>query len=134
MDTDTPEPRPRDAERSRVAILAAARDEFAEYGLGGARVDRIAERADVNKRLLYYYFDNKETLFRAVLEDTYQQIRTAEQRLLPALLRAAALRFWLSRLGDWHLPREAALLEPKPPIHFERVLRSRIATPWHPAP
>ena len=47
-----PEPRSRDAEHSRVAILAAARDEFAEYGLGGAQVDRIAERADVNKRLL----------------------------------------------------------------------------------
>lgn len=57
----------------------------------------------------------------------------AEARLLPALLRAAALRFWLSRLGDWHLPREAALLRPKDPGHFERVLRARIATPWHPA-
>ena len=75
------EPRARDAERSRVAILAAARDEFAEYGLGGARVERIAERADVNKRLLYYYFDNKETLFRAVLEDAYLHIRAAEQQL-----------------------------------------------------
>ena len=47
-------------------------------------------------------------------------------------LRAAALRFWLSRLGDWHLPREADLLAPKDPQHFERVLRERIATPWHP--
>jgi homoserine kinase type II len=66
----------------------------------------------------------------------YEQVRPltgAEQRLLPALLRAAALRFWLSRLGDWHLPREAALLSPKDPAHFERVLRARIATPWHPA-
>ncbi len=57
----------------------------------------------------------------------------AEQRLLPALLRAAALRFWLSRLADWHLPRSAALLQPKDPAHFERVLRARIAMPWHPA-
>ena len=56
----------------------------------------------------------------------------AERRLLPALLRAAALRFWLSRLHDWHLPRSAALLQPKDPAHFERVLRERIATPWHP--
>ena len=55
-----------------------------------------------------------------------------EHRLLPAMLRAAALRFWLSRLGDWHLPREAALLQPKDPTHFERVLRARIAMPWHP--
>lgn len=57
----------------------------------------------------------------------------AERRLLPALLRTAALRFWLSRLADWHLPRPAALLNPKDPTHFERVLRARIAQPWHPA-
>ncbi len=70
------------------------------------------------------------------LVGAYRQARalsTTEQRLLPALLRSAALRFWLSRLGDWHLPREAALLEAKDPAHFERVLRSRIAMPWHPA-
>jgi homoserine kinase type II len=57
----------------------------------------------------------------------------AERRALPALLRAAALRFWISRLWDWHLPRSAALLQPKDPAHFERVLRQRIATPWHPS-
>ncbi len=56
----------------------------------------------------------------------------AEQRLLPALLRAAALRFWLSRLWDWHLPRSAELLQAKDPGHFERVLRDRRAEPWHP--
>jgi homoserine kinase type II len=56
----------------------------------------------------------------------------AERRLMPALLRAAAFRFWLSRLWDWHLPRAAALLTPKDPAHFERVLRERIASPWHP--
>ena len=78
---DVTEPRSRDAERSRVAILAAARDEFAECGLGGARVERLAERAGVNKRLLYYYFENKEMLFRAVLEDAYLHIRAAEQQL-----------------------------------------------------
>jgi homoserine kinase type II len=57
-----------------------------------------------------------------------------ELRLLPALRRAAALRFWLSRLADWHLPRDASLLTPKPPLHFERVLRDAIANPWHPMP
>ena len=65
----------------------------------------------------------------------YQGVRrlgTAEVRLLPALLRAAALRFWISRLWDWHLPRGAALLQPKDPGHFERVLGFRIAQPWHP--
>ena len=46
----------RDPEATREAILTAATDEFAGFGLGGARVDRIAERAGINKRMLYYYF------------------------------------------------------------------------------
>jgi AcrR family transcriptional regulator len=75
------EPRQRDADRSRLALLSAARDEFAEHGLGGARVDRIAERAGLDKRLIYHYFESKDSLFLAVLEDTYRNIRLAEQRL-----------------------------------------------------
>jgi homoserine kinase type II len=70
------------------------------------------------------------------LVQAYEQVRPlagAETRLLPAMMRAAALRFWLSRLGDKHLPREASLLEPKDPGHFERVLRARVDKPWHPA-
>jgi homoserine kinase type II len=55
-----------------------------------------------------------------------------ELRLLPAMLRGAAFRFWLSRLWDWYLPRDAALLQPKDPTHFERILRLRIDQPWHP--
>ncbi len=58
----------------------------------------------------------------------YQQVRPltgAERELLPAMLRAGALRFWTSRLWDWHLPREAAMLQPHDPTHFERVLRQR---------
>jgi AcrR family transcriptional regulator len=77
----TPEPRLRDADRSQQTILLAARDEFALYGLAGARVDRIAERADINKRLIYYYFKSKDDLFLAVLENTYADIRAAEQKL-----------------------------------------------------
>jgi len=49
----------------------------------------------------------------------------AERALLPAMLRAAALRFWISRLWDFHLPREASMLKPHDPTHFERVLRER---------
>lgn len=75
------EPRSRDADRSQLAILVAARDEFAQHGLGGARVDRIAGRADVNKRLIYYYFGSKDDLFLAVLESTYADIRDAEKNL-----------------------------------------------------
>jgi homoserine kinase type II len=54
-----------------------------------------------------------------------------ERRLLPALMRAAALRFWISRLWDFHLPREARVLKPHDPTHFERVLSARVASPWH---
>ncbi|MDB5964173.1 MAG: Transcriptional regulator [Polaromonas sp.] len=75
------EPRSRDADRSQQAILLAARDEFAQFGLAGARVDRIAERADVNKRLIYYYFKSKDDLFLAVLEKAYADIREAENKL-----------------------------------------------------
>jgi AcrR family transcriptional regulator len=80
-DAAPPEEKLRDADRSQAVILAAARDEFAEFGLGGARMDRIAERAALNKRLIYYYFEDKETLFQAVLEQSYRDIRTAEQAL-----------------------------------------------------
>ena len=75
------EERLRDADRSQATILAAARGEFAEFGLGGARMDRIAERAGLNKRLIYYYFDDKEQLFRAVLEQAYHDIREEERKL-----------------------------------------------------
>jgi len=62
----------------------------------------------------------------------YQRVRPltgAERELLNAQLRAGALRFWISRLWDFYLPREAAMLTPHDPRHFERVLRQRIAHP-----
>ena len=61
-------------------------------------------------------------------------LAAAERQLLPAMLRAGALRFWISRLWDFHLPRDATMLKPHDPTHFERVLRSRIETPWHCTP
>ncbi|MDM0040674.1 TetR/AcrR family transcriptional regulator [Variovorax sp. J22G21] len=81
MEATSLEPRLRDADRSQQAILAAARDEFAQHGLAGARVDRIAERAALNKRLIYYYFGSKDDLFMAVLESVYADIREAEKAL-----------------------------------------------------
>src|SRR5436190_11199464 len=71
----------RDAARTQAVILTAATREFARHGLGGARVDRIAAGARTNKRMLYYYFGNKEALFRAVLEGAYARIRAAEKDL-----------------------------------------------------
>jgi len=76
-----PEPKQRDADRSQAVILAAARHEFAEFGLAGARMDKIAERAGLNKRLIYYYFADKDRLFQAVLEQAYLDIRAREQDL-----------------------------------------------------
>jgi homoserine kinase type II len=66
---------------------------------------------------------------RALLDAYAAQrpLTAAERRLLPAMLRAGALRFWISRLWDFHLPREASMLQPHDPAHFERVLRHRLA-------
>ncbi len=57
-------------------------------------------------------------------------LSTDEIALLPDALRAAALRFWTSRLWDFHLPRDAAMLQPHDPTHFERVLSLRRTHPW----
>ena len=70
----------------------------------------------------------------ASMLNAYQAERpltAAERELLPAMLRAGALRFWISRLWDFYLPREASMLTPHDPTHFERVLRGRIARPVH---
>ena len=56
-------------------------------------------------------------------------LQSQERQLLPAMARAAALRFWISRLWDLHLPREAAVLQAHDPDHFHRVLRQRILHP-----
>lgn len=74
-------PTRRDPAKNQERILKAATAEFARHGLGGARVDRIAERAGANKRMLYYYYGNKEALFLAVMEASYLRIRNAERSL-----------------------------------------------------
>lgn len=82
MKSDTEaKPRVRDAEATQKRIMQAAKKEFARNGLGGARVDVIAEQAKANKRMIYHYFESKETLFQRVLEEAYLDIRTAEQKL-----------------------------------------------------
>jgi AcrR family transcriptional regulator len=68
----------RDPGRTRAAILAAATQEFTAKGLQGARVDDIARRARINKRMIYHYFKDKAGLYVAVLESTYAGIRVAE--------------------------------------------------------
>lgn len=62
--------------------------------------------------------------------DAQRRLHDDELSLLPDMLRAAALRFWTSRLWDFHLPRAAAMLKPHDPTHFERILSARRATHW----
>ena len=85
LESDVTEPKKkpkiRDADATKDRILKAAKREFAHLGLGGARVDDIAERAKANKRMIYHYFGGKEELFTAVLEDAYLDIRSAERKL-----------------------------------------------------
>jgi TetR/AcrR family transcriptional regulator len=66
---------------TRKKLLTAARREFADSGLAGARVDDIADRAGVNKQLVYHYFGDKDALYLAVLEWVYEEIRSHEREL-----------------------------------------------------
>lgn len=89
------------AEMTKRAVLDTALHEFAQFGLEGARVDRIAARAKVNKQALYYYFGNKEGLFRATLAAVYDRVPPIRQ---PAELAdaapAAAMRALIATLFD----------------------------------
>ena len=76
--------------------------------------------------------EDRATAFVAAYE-SQRPLETAEVRLMPALMRAAAFRFWLSRAWDQHLPRDAVVLTAHDPDHFERVLVQRREAPWHPA-
>lgn len=125
------ETRTRDADRTQHAILRAASDEFSTVGLGGARMERIAERAGVNKRLLYYYFGSKDDLFTAVLEQTYADIRKAETALrLENLEPATAIRRLVEFTWDYYLatPEFLALLNSEnlhKAVHLQRSARIR---------
>jgi TetR/AcrR family transcriptional regulator len=74
-------PQRRDPAGTRNKLLTAARREFADRGLAGARVDDIAARAGVNKQLVYHYFGDKDALYLAVLEWVYEEIRAQERKL-----------------------------------------------------
>lgn len=71
----------RDAAASRRRILAAALEEFSSNGLAGARIDAIAERAQVSKPMIYSYFGDKDELYRAALREAYVQIRKGEREV-----------------------------------------------------
>lgn len=94
----------RDADATKLRIMQAAKKEFAKHGLGGARVDEIAERAKANKRMIYHYFGSKEKLFKAVLEAAYLDIRNAEQKLdLESMPAEQALEHLVRFTWDYYL-------------------------------
>ncbi len=74
--------RVRDAQKSREDILNAAEIEFADKGIYGTRIDAIAARANINKRMIYEYFGNKEELYKAVLASVYGRLTQKEVSLL----------------------------------------------------
>jgi AcrR family transcriptional regulator len=97
--------RARDPVATQRSILDAAFIEFSDNGLDGARVDAIAARAGTTVRMIYYYFASKDGLYRAVLEQAYAGIRTAERDLgLEALAPEAAIR----RLAEFVFDYEEA--------------------------
>lgn len=124
----------RNAGRTQAAILDAATREFAQHGLGGARVDRIAERAGANKRMLYYYFGDKEALFLAVLERAYEHIRGEEQTLRIAdLTPAKGVRKLIEFTWNYFLahPEFMSLLNTENLHHAEHLRRSRKIRAMH---
>jgi len=86
-------PRPRDSGATKALLLRAATEEFAEYGLAGARIDRIADRAGANKRLIYVYFGDKDALFDAVIDEQSRLVTDAVPLEDGDLVAFAATRF-----------------------------------------
>jgi TetR/AcrR family transcriptional regulator len=104
----------RDAKPTRELILEAATIEFAAKGIGGARVDEIAARSGANKRMIYHYFGDKQGLYLAVLERTYEEIREAETKLqLEELEPRTAMRKLIEFSFDYytHHPHFIRLLD-----------------------
>jgi len=99
-----PAKRMRDPVQTQAKILAAAKAEFSKVGLGGARIDEIAAKAGVNKRMIYEYFKGKEQLFQVVLEDAWTDIRTAEAKLqLDHLSPVDAIRALMTFTWEYYL-------------------------------
>ena len=118
----------RDPKRTRERILAAALKEFSAKGLAGARVDRIARRARINKRMLYHYFGDKEDLFREVLARKLRE-RVAWMAAAPDD-PADGLTFWLAIAAgdrDWvRLLQWEALSAADSPVIMETERRRAV--------
>ena len=99
--------RTNDPERTMANILEVAMAEFAEKGLAGARIDEIAAATQTSKRMIYYYFQSKEGLYLAALEESYRRMREIEsQQHLEDLAPEAALRKLVEFTFDHHASHE----------------------------
>ena len=96
--------RTNDPERTKADIIKVATQEFTENGYSGGRVDEIAERTKTSKRMIYYYFDSKDGLYRTVLLEYYAKLRGAETELhLEDLPPLEAIRRLVEFTYDWHV-------------------------------
>ena len=105
----------RNPARTRARILSAALKEFAAQGFAGARVDAIARRASINKRMLYHYFGDKEGLFRAVLRRKIAERQAWAENLSGD--PAESLTFWFEATckdADWVRLLEWEALQSEP--------------------
>lgn len=99
--------RTNDPERTMANIMEVALAEFAEKGLAGARIDEIAAATQTSKRMIYYYFQSKEGLYLAALEESYRRMREIEsQQHLEDLEPVAALRKLVEFTFDHHASNE----------------------------
>ena len=106
MTSQMPGGPPTAAERSKADILEWPR-QFAEKGYSGARVDEIAAKTQTSKRMIYYYFRDKEGLFTAVLEEGYRRMRALERRLdVESLDPIAAMRALVAATFDYQAANE----------------------------
>jgi homoserine kinase type II len=147
------------AEEVSVQVMYSSMDAFSSLPRGPVHADLFRDNAlfeaDRLTGVIDFYFAGNDTWlfdFCVTLNDwcidqatgtldlprarafasTYQMLRpfrSEEEESLPLMARAAALRFWVSRLCDWYMPRSAAILTPKDPSHFERILALRQSQP-----
>jgi AcrR family transcriptional regulator len=120
---------PRDAEETKRRIFEAARAEFADHGIAGARVDRIARNAQANKQLIYAYFGNKRELFELVAADNLARFLDEvpfQPDDLPSYA-ASSFDFYvkhpeIAKIGAWHS------LEPGETDHLVRAIEEYVET------
>ena len=99
--------RTQDPEGTRLNIIDVASEEFALNGLSGARIDEIAAKTRASKRMIYYYFGDKEGLYLAVLENAYRKVREGEAKLdIDGLSPLDALRRLVEFTFDHHHKHE----------------------------